>query len=283
MDKSIFDLAAQIGVLAMSAAGAGAMAVPGSQSAGGGAAPNLLELYAEQTARADGKPAFWLTRGREYLVKGAQIIPVYDRYVISAARIIRMPDGGLKRPYTETAYATMPGVTEVPDQLQSPVTGESYPNPIIRPVRLTLTISPSGAVTQDIKLEAKKITSTYRGAVSLMSGPTGEPLIACAFNAHVVREAGILDLTELGPYHAEGPTTADGFTPASRDIVVVREAAAYLTGGDTATMVGIHPSKKYATLAELVAVLTPTEKEHYAVWLNDWERLLYAEEDVVIG
>jgi hypothetical protein len=282
MDKSIFDLAAQIGVLAMSAAGAGTMAVPGSQPAGGGVAPNLLDLYAEQTARPDGKAVFWLTRGREYLVQGAQITPVYDRYVISASRIIRLADGGFKRPYTETAYATMPGVTEVPERLQSPVTGASYPNPIIRPVRLTLTISPSGEITQDIKLETPKITSTYRGAVSLVHGPAGKPLVACAFNAHVIMPTGILDLTELGPYHADGPATADGFTPASRDIVVVRAAPAYLGAGESATMAGIHASKKYATLPELVEVLTPIEKDRYAVWLGDWERLLFAEEDVVI-
>ncbi len=241
-----------------------------------------MEIYSDQDSRSDGRPVFWLTRGREYLIKDGKVTPVYDRHIVTAARLIPTPNGGFKRPYVELAFATMPGETDVPALLKSPVTGQPYPNPIIGKLRLTLWVSPAGDITQEVHLEKPKVNSSYKGQVSLVQGPSGHPLLACAINARAVTPAGTLDLSELGPYQADESRRAGGFTPTSRVVIVSREAAASLTGGAAAAQIGVHPSAKYASIEQVTEAFTPIEKQHYSAWLQNWEQLLNAKEDVVI-
>ena len=213
---------------------------------------SLMEIYADQDSRPDGKPVFWLTRGREYIVKGGIVTPLYDRHILTAARLIRQSDGGFKRPYTETAFATMPDQADVPSMLTSPINGATYPNPIIHQLRLTLWVSPSGQITQEVKVEKPKVQSTYKGRLTLVHGPEGKPLLACEINARAINDAGVLDLTELGPYEAHEEQRLDGYTPASREVIVVRDAPAKITGDSAALQIGVHPSKKFASITELV-------------------------------
>ena len=243
----------------------------------------LMQLYADQDARSDGKPIFWLTRGREYIVNGGIVTPLYDRHILTAAYLIPQPDGGFKRPYTEAAFATMPGETEAPSMLTSPINGSTYPNPIIHQLRLTLWVSPAGQITQEVKLEKPKIQSTYKGRLTLVHSPEGKLLLACEINARAVNDTGVLNLTELGPYEAHEDRRSNGFTPATREIIVVRDAPAKLSGDSAALQIGVHPSKKFASMTELIKVLTPLETELYAAWLQKWEQLLNASEDVVLG
>lgn len=244
---------------------------------------SLMEIYADQDARPDGKPVFWLTRGREYVVKGGVVTPLYDRHILTAARLIRQPDGGFKRPYTESAFATMPDDSDVPAMLTSPINGAAFPNPIVRQLRLTLRVSPAGQITQEVKVESPELDSTYKGRLTLVHSPEGKPQLACEINARVISTAGVLDLTELGPYEAHEDRKSDGFTPATREVIVVRDAPATLTGGSAALQIGVHPSKKFATVADVVKGLTPQEAEHYHPWLQRWEQLLYDPRDVVLG
>jgi len=281
MTSSDIDIIARRHFLTLAAFGAGAVLAPEAAAADD---LSLLETFADQAARLDGRPVFWLTRGREYVIQGSSVKPVYDRHVISACRVIKQPDGGLKYPYVETAFATMPGVAEAAAQLQSPVTGHSYPNPIISPVRLTLWISPRGEITQEVMLEKFKVESHYNGTVSLVHSPAGIPLLASEINVQGATPAGKLALTEMGPYQADPSRRAGGFTPASREIIVVRDAPAYLVGaGVTATMLGIHPSLKFVSLGDIVKALTPVEKVRYAGWMQSWERMLDAPENVILG
>jgi hypothetical protein len=270
--------------LALTALGAGTLLMSGQETAQAEDAPpsQLLDMYAAQDARPDGKPVFWLTRGREYLLKDGKVMPVYDRHIITAARLEAQPGGGFKRPYTETAFATMPGRDEVSAMLQSPLTGKSYPNPLIHPARLTLWVSSTGEITQTVKLDKPEVTSSYRGKLSLVNGLNGKPMVASEINARAVTPNNVLDLTELGPYEVGDVGATDEYTPASRQVVVFRDAPAYLTGGVPATMIGIHPSRKFASLGDVMNELTPTEKSHYQVWVDNWERLLNAKEDVVV-
>jgi len=270
------------------ATGAGVMSGPASAADGdagaaaGGGTRSLMEIYADQDARADGKPVFWLTRGREYLVQGGKVIPVYDRHIITAARLIPTPEGGFKRPYVESAFSTMPGETDAPPQLTSPMTGQPYPNPVIGKLRLTLWVSPAGEITQVVKLEKPKINSFYNGYVSLVHGPRGHKLLACAINARAETPSGVLDLTELGPYQVDQGQGSDGYTSTSREVIVCRDAPASLTGGAAASQIGIHPSAKYASIEQVKGAFTPMEAERYAAWLQNWESLLYAKEDVIV-
>jgi hypothetical protein len=126
------------------------------------------------------------------------------------------------------------------------------------------------------------VESHYKGRLTLVHSPDG-PLLACEINARAINDAGTLDLTELGPYEAREDRRSNGFTPASREVVVVRDAPATVTGGSAALQVGIHPSKKFASIKEVIKVLTPQENDHYAPWLQKWEQLLDASDDVVIG
>jgi len=233
-------------------------------------------------AHPDGRTVFWLTRGREYLVIGADTLPVYDRHIITAARVTRMPDGGLKRAYCETAYASMPGTDEATAELKGPLTGKNYANPKIRPGRLTLWISASGAITQEVKLEKPKITSSYKGQLGWVNSPHGKPLLAAAINAHAVTATQTLDLTELGPFHPADKPRSDGFLPVTRDVIVARAAPAYLTDGASAMMIGIHPSSKFATIDEVLGVLTATESATFAPWFDKYKPMLASSEDVVI-
>jgi hypothetical protein len=242
-----------------------------------------MEIYADQDARLDGKPIFWLTRGREYIVKGGIVTPLYDRHILTAARLIRQPDGGFKRPYTETAFATMPDDADVPTMLTSPINGAEYPNPIINPLRLTLWVSPPGQITQEVKVEKPKVESTYKGRLTLVHSPEGKPQLACENHARSISATGVLDLTELGPYEAHEDRRSNGFTPATREVIVVRDAPATITGGSAALQIGVHPSKKFASLTEVAKALTPQETEHYGPWLQKWEQLLYDPQDVVIN
>jgi hypothetical protein len=244
---------------------------------------SLMDIYADQDSRADGKPVFWLTRGREYIVKGGLVTPLYDRHILTAARLIRQPDGGFKRPYTETAFATLPDELDAPTMLTSPINGAAYPNPIINQLRLTLWVSPAGQITQEVKVEKPKMESSYKGRLTLVHSPEGKRLLACEINARAISAAGVLDLTELGPYQADETRRADGFTPASREVIVVRDAPATITGGAGSLQIGVHPSKKFAAFSELVAVLTPQETQHYGPWMQKWEQLLNDPDDVVIG
>ena len=147
-------------------AGLGASALIGALPTGARAAGandrTLMQIYADIDSRPDGKPVFWLTRGREYVVKGGIVTPLYDRHILTAARLIAQPDGGFKRPYTETAFATMPDETDAPAMLTSPISGSTYPNPIIHQLRLTLWVSPAGEITQEVKLEKPKVESSTR-------------------------------------------------------------------------------------------------------------------------
>ncbi len=278
------DQIARRNFLALTAFGAGSLLMSAADTAQAtDASPGaLMDMYAAQDARSDGKPVFWLTRGREYLLKDGKVLPVYDRHIITAAKLIAMPGGGFKRPYTETAFAAMPGVDEVPPMLQSPLTGKSYPNPLIHPARLTLWVSSKGEITQEVKMDKPKITSSYNGQLSLVNSPNGKSLLACEINARAVTASAVLDLTELGPYQVGESGTKDGYMSASRQVVVFRDAPAYLTGGVAATMIGIHPSQKFASLEEVTNELTPTEKSHYRLWFDNWERLLNAKEDVLV-
>jgi hypothetical protein len=281
MTSSNLDIIARRHFLTLAALGAGAVLAPEAAVADD---RSLLDIFADQAGRLDGKKVFWLTRGREYVIQGSTVTPVYDRYVISACRIIKLPDGGLKYPYVETAFATMPGVADAAAQLQSPVTGKSYSNPVINPLRLTLWISPTGEITQEVKLETLKVESHYKGMLSLVHSPGEGQLLSCAINVQGATPAGKLALTEMGPYQADPTRRTGGFTPATREIIVVRDAPAYLVGaGVTATMLGIHPSRKFASLGEVVNALTPVEKTRYAGWMKNWERMLDAPENVILG
>jgi hypothetical protein len=281
MTSSNLDIIARRHFLTLAALGAGVVLAPEAAVADD---RSLLDIFADQAGRLDGKTVFWLTRGREYVIQGSTVKPVYDRHVISACRVIKLPDGGLKYPYVETAFATMPGVAEAAAQLQSPVTGKSYPNPIINPLRLTLWISPTGEITQEVKLEKLKVESHYKGTLSLVHSLGQDPLLSCEINVQGATPAGKLALTEMGPYQADPTRRTGGFTPATREIIVVRDAPAYLVGaGVTATMLGIHPSLKFASLGEIVKALTPVERTHYAGWMQSWERMLDAQENVILG
>jgi hypothetical protein len=243
---------------------------------------DLLTKFADQDSRLDGAPVFWLTRGREYGIQDGAVTPIYDRHVIAASRTIRQPDGSLKRPYVETAFATMPGETDVPDHLTSPFTGGLYPQPRIKPLRLTLWISPTGKITQQVRLGP--VSSTYEGTLSEVHNPAGPPLLSSTISVHGTTPAGPLALTEMGPYQSEPAKSAHGFTPASREIIVFRAVpAALLPAGGSATMLGIHPAQKFASIADVTRALTPTERSQYASWLASWERLLNATADVIIG
>jgi hypothetical protein len=284
MDTTAAELMSRRNFLELSAFGGGLAGLGAGALIG--AAPKdrtLMEIYADQDSRADGKPVFWLTRGREYIVKGGIVTPLYDRHILIAAYLIPQPDGGFKRPYTESAFATMPGEADVPSMLTSPISGSTYPNPIIRQLRLTMWVSPSGQITQEVNIEKPKVQSTYKGRLTLVHSPEGKPLLACEINARAVNAGGVLDLTELGPYEAHEDRRSDGFTPTTREVIVVRDAPATATGGSAALQVGVHPSKKFASIAEVVKVLTPQEVDQYAVWLQKWEQLLHAPEDVVLG
>jgi hypothetical protein len=48
-------------------------------------------------------------------------------------------------------------------------------------------------------------------------------------------------------------------------------------------MLGIHPSQKFASIADVTRALTPVERTQYAAWLAKWETLLNASADVIIG
>jgi hypothetical protein len=211
------------------------------------------------------------------------VTPLYDRHIILAARLIRQPDGGFKRPYTEAAFATMPGEARASSMLSSPVNGASYPNPVIHPARLTLRVSPSGQIKQEVKVEEPKVESTYEGRLTLVHSPWGKPLLTCEINARAVSASGALNLTELGPYEAHEDRRSEGFTPATREVIVVRDAPDALSGGPGALQIGVHPSKKFASVSELVKVLTPQETDSYAAWLQKWEQLLYDPKDVVLA
>ena len=108
-------------------------------------------------------------------------------------------------------------------------------------------------------------------------------MLACEINARAINATGSLDLTELGPYEAHEDRRSNGFTPASREVIVVRDASAAVTGGSAALQVGVHPSKKFASIKDVVKALTPQESDHYGPWLQKWEQLLYASEDVIVG
>lgn len=186
MDRAPTEFMPRRNFLALSALGSGLVgvgagtlinAVPAPAEAAEPDDRSLMEIYADQDARPDGKPVFWPTRGREYIVKGGIVTPLYDRHILLAARLIPQAEGGFKRPYTET----------------------------------------------------------------------------------------------------------DGFTPATREVIVLRDAPATLTGGSAALQIGVHPSKKFASLTELVKALTPQETNQNAAWLENWERLLDAPDDVIIG
>jgi hypothetical protein len=266
-----------------------ALAATGALLASGTAAPaaptpDLMQIYADQDARTDGKPVFWLTRGREYVLHEGDVFAIYDRHVIAAVRTIAQPDGGLKRPYVEAAFATMPDVTDVPAKLQSPITGKSYPTPISNLLRLTLWISPAGEITQQVHLASPNVSSRYKGTASMVHSPWGKTLLTSSINARGTAGSASFDLTEMGPYQADESKRADGFTPASREIIVLRQAPAYLLPvGVQAPMLGIHPSLKFATIDAVTQALTPAELIYYAAWLKNWEQRLYAEENVIIG
>jgi hypothetical protein len=266
---------ATLGATALAGASQASAAVPGSDS--------LLDVYARVDSRPDGKPVFWLTRGREYIVKDGLLTPLYDRHIILATHLIRQPDGGFKKPYTESAFSTMPDTTDVPKMLTSPINGAAYPNPFMHQVRLTLTVSPTGQITQKVDLDKAKIHSLYKGRITFVNSPEGNPLVACEINARAVTPTEVIDLTELGPYLPQGGQTADGFTPAMREVIVLRKAPPAITGEAAATQIGIHPSKKFASLTELAKVLTPQETENFGPWLQNWEKLLYDPSDVVLG
>jgi len=143
-----------------------------------------------------------------------------------------------------------------------------------------LWISPTGEITQEVKLETLKVESHYKGTLSLVHSPGEGQLLNCAINVQIATPAGKLALTEMGPYQADLSRRAGGFTPATREIIVVRDAPAYLVGaGVTATMLGIHPSRKFASLSEVKKALTPMEQTHYAGWMQSWERMLDAPEN----
>jgi hypothetical protein len=281
--RSFLALSALGGGLAGLGAGALIDSLPARAQAAEPDGRSLMDIYADQDARLDGKPIFWLTRGREYIVNGGIVTPLYDRHILTAARLVRQPDGGFKRPYTETAFATMPDAVDAPTMLKSPISGATYPNPIVHQLRLTLSVSPAGQITQELNLEKPKIQSTYKGRLTLVHSPQGQPQLTCEINARTINAAGVLDLTELGPYEAHEDRRSDGFTPASREVIVVRDAPTSLTGGAAALQIGIHPSKKFASATDVVKVLTPKEAEIYGPWLQKWEQLLYDPKDVVLG
>lgn len=167
--------------------------------------------------------------------------------------------------------------------LTSPINGASYPNPFIHQIRLTLSISAAGQISQKVDLDKANIHSVYKGRITFVNSPDGKPLVACEVNAHANTPTGVIDLTELGPYLGHEDQTSDGFTPATREVIVLRDAPPAITGGVAAPQIGIHPSKKFATLAELTKILTPEETEHFGPWLQNWERLLYDPKDVVLS
>lgn len=261
---------------------AGSVDAQATESAPQARGKELLDRWGEANSRLDGKPVFWLTRGREYTIAKGRVTAIYDRHIVTASQLIRTADGGFKRPYTETAFATMPGSSEFTKELTSPLTGKAYPNPIIRPGRLTLYISPEGKVTQEFDLAKPKVKGTYSGQVSSVNSATGAVLPACIISAIAITESATVELTEMGPYHPDIAARDGAFVPTKRDVIVVREAPAYLTGGSDATMVGIHPSVKYPSIQALRKVLTPVEREVFAPWFNAWEGLLKASEDIVV-
>jgi hypothetical protein len=292
LDKLVADFLPRRNFLALSALGSGLAGLGASALVG--AAPrqaqaaepdgrSLMQIYADQDSRPDGEPVFWLTRGREYVVKGGIVTPLYDRHILVAARLIPQSDGGFKRPYTETAFATPPDQSDAPKMLKSPINGASYPNPFIHQLRLTLRVSPDGQIAQEVNLDTPKIHSTYNGRLTLVHSPEGKPQLASEINARAVSAAGVLDLTELGPIQAREDLRSNGFTPATREVIVLREAPVTLTGGAAALQIGIHPSKKFASIAEVTKVLTPEETEQYGPWLQNWEKLLYDPRDVILG
>jgi hypothetical protein len=177
----------------------------------------------------------------------------------------------------------MPDEADAPAMLTSPINGAKYPSPFINKLRLTLWVSPSGQIAQEVKLETPKVESHYKGRLTLVHSPEGKPLLACEINARAITASGVLDLTELGPYEAHEDGRSNGFAPATREIIVVRDAAANLTDGSAALQIGVHPSKNFASIAELTKALTPQETERYAPWLQKWEELLYDPQDVVVN
>ena len=238
-----------------------------------------MKIYPIAQARADGKPVFWFTRGREYGFANGVYKAIYDRHIILATRAFATPDGGYKSAICEQAYATASGDVAFLLELPSPFTGKSLPNPLIGPGRSTLTISPSGALTQDFKV--RDIKGHFAGQLRAQTGPSGEPLLDSVILERVERPNSRLDLLAMGPYHFDHRSRAR-FVPTHRDVVVSRVAAAEMIGEGGGVMVGIHPSVKIETVNELRRLLTSTEKRAFEHWFDRWESLLMSTEELIV-
>jgi hypothetical protein len=240
---------------------------------------DVMKAYPIAQARADGKPAFWLTRGREYGFAHGIYKPIYDRHIIMATRVYATPDGGYKSAYCEQAYATASGEEAFLPELPSPFTGKNFPNPLVGVGKSTLTISPSGALTNDFKIH--DIKGHYAGQLRSQTGPSGEPLLDSVILESIERPNSRLDLLAMGPYHFDHQSRAR-FVPAHRDVVVYRVAAAEMVGEGGGVMVGIHPSVKIETVDALRRLLTPTEKKAFEHWFDSWEGLLMSNEELIV-
>ncbi len=240
---------------------------------------DVMKAYPIAQARTDGKPAFWFTRGREYGFANGVYKPIYDRHIILATRVFATPDGGCKAPYCEQAYATAAGEEEFLPELPSPFTGKTFPNPLVGPGRSTLTVSPSGAITQDFVV--RDIKGHYAGQLRRQTGPSGEPLLDSVILESVERPNGRLDLLAMGPYHFDHRSRA-AFVPTHRDVVVYRVAAADMIGEGGGVMIGIHPSVKVETVDALRRLLSPIEKKAFERWFDRWEKLLMANDELVL-
>jgi hypothetical protein len=240
----------------------------------------LLRLVAQAHARLDGRPAFWVARGREYGFLGGRCEQIYERHVVTATRVIEGPAGGLKAAYCEAAYATAPGETEFRAELPSPFTNRPYPNPEIRPLRMTWNVAPDGAISA--RIETPTIHSRYDGRFDTQLGPEGTTLVDCLLQIVVHRGDEVLELSEVGPYSPEWRAERAGFVPAARTLTVCRPLPANIGGGGGGLMLGAHASRKHSTVDSVRQALTATERTAFRDWFESWEALLMAPEDFLL-
>lgn len=129
------------------------------------AAGNVVDDYVRLRTHADGRPAWWLSRGTRYLLADFQLTPLHAMNMASAVVADRKDDGSFVVRTLEGSYSTDLESAELIDGFVNPSTGARVPLASSPPVVVTYQYHSDGRMTYPVGAPPRPGTE-MRGALA---------------------------------------------------------------------------------------------------------------------
>ncbi len=222
---------------------------------------DLTATFVKLNGRADGKPAYWVTRGVRYLWTGSrEPVPLYHVDTITVPKFTARGNGEYEAAILENSYATDLTTGKIITTFLNPLTGKEEPFVAAALLSGKYTLTAKG---ENIKEDAAgdKVTGVQstRGGIRFMRGFPGEIVIEERSNSSFGSENGIPHYADLvAQFRTESSKldkTGVSYKKVTKTFVISRH---WPHGGAETVyapqIVGIYHGRKYLTSEEAYAI-----------------------------